>query len=78
MEPGDRLVLYSDGVSEADPRIENDGWVVDAIRTLSLICSSKVRPGKLAGSLASAARSFGEQMDDISVMDLRICSKQIV
>lgn len=78
VEPGDRLVLYSDGVSEADPRIENDGWVVDAIRTLSLICSSKVRPGKLAGSLASAARSFGEQMDDISVMDLRICSKQIV
>lgn len=70
--PGDRLVLYSDGVSEAGAQMESDEWVADAVRSLAL-----TRSGAIAGALAAAAGSLGEQQDDISVMDLRISSTPV-
>jgi sigma-B regulation protein RsbU (phosphoserine phosphatase) len=61
MRPGDRIVLFSDGVSEAGPN-EDDGWVVDCIRMLGRAGSKS-----LAQSLAMAAVST----DDVTVLDLR-------
>jgi sigma-B regulation protein RsbU (phosphoserine phosphatase) len=66
IEPGDRVVLYSDGFSESNMDSEED-WVVDTV------CSMARRYGKgLAGALAAAASSNGKQADDITVMDLRV------
>ncbi|MCU1326467.1 MAG: hypothetical protein JWN34_1837, partial [Bryobacterales bacterium] len=64
IESGDRLILFSDGVSEATRQGEvhgdDDRWVVDYVRRLA------TSPG-LAESLAMAAVSD----DDVSVLDLR-------
>jgi sigma-B regulation protein RsbU (phosphoserine phosphatase) len=66
MEPGDRIVLFSDGVSEATRRGEvhgeDDRWVVEFTRRLA-----QANTAGLAESLAMAAVSD----DDVSVLDLR-------
>jgi sigma-B regulation protein RsbU (phosphoserine phosphatase) len=71
MRTGDRLVLFSDGFSEAqmDAMTEemSDRWAVETI--LSLASSRK---SGLAGALASRAASGSEQADDITVMDVRV------
>ena len=64
---GDRLVLFSDGFSEAAMDHESDEWAVEAIRSLGRTYSTG-----LAGALASAAISAGKQADDITVMDIRV------
>jgi hypothetical protein len=61
---GDRLVVFSDGVSEARPD-EDDAWVADCVRMPSLAGSAT-----LAESLAMAAAS---STDDVTVLDLRFC-----
>lgn len=65
--PGDRLVLFSDGVSEAKMDEENEDWVIEAIRALAPKHSKD-----FAGSLAANAIAAAEQADDITVMDIRI------
>jgi sigma-B regulation protein RsbU (phosphoserine phosphatase) len=66
MNPGDRLVLFSDGFSEAKMDEMEDDW---AVRTITSRARSLKRG--LAGVLASAAACGGPQADDITVMDLR-------
>ncbi|MDQ1470356.1 MAG: phosphoserine phosphatase RsbU/P [Bryobacterales bacterium] len=61
MSAGDRIVLFSDGVSEARPD-DDDSWVVECIRMLGRAGSKS-----LAQSLAMAAVST----DDVTVLDLR-------
>lgn len=66
---GDRLVLFSDGYSEADLEAADD-WAVETIRSLSK--SHQNGLAKALASLASSgAASGGKQADDITVMDLR-------
>jgi sigma-B regulation protein RsbU (phosphoserine phosphatase) len=60
MMPGDRIVVFSDGVSEA--RDEDDEWVVECVRMLGRAGSKS-----LAQSLALAAVST----DDVTILDLR-------
>jgi len=67
LSPGDRVVLFTDGVSEAKLGDENSDWTLEKIRRLGRDCASG-----LAGSLASAAASLGPQADDITVMDIRV------
>ncbi len=67
LSSGDRLVLFSDGFSEATMDRESEQWSVETIRSLG----SRYSTG-LAGALASAATSAGEQADDITVMDIRV------
>lgn len=76
LEPGDRLVLFSDGFSEAamDQNYAGSkqedtaaGWAVETVRMLA-----RNRAQGLAGALASAATFGGEQADDITVMDVRV------
>ena len=62
ISPGDRLVLFSDGVSEARPD-EDDAWAADCIRMLGRAGSVA-----LAESLAMAA---ADSTDDVTVLDLR-------
>jgi sigma-B regulation protein RsbU (phosphoserine phosphatase) len=63
---GDRLVLFSDGFSEAKMDQESDNWAVDTI------CALGRRESKgLAGALLAAATASGEQADDVTVMDIR-------
>jgi phosphoserine phosphatase RsbU/P len=59
---GDRLVVFSDGVSEARPD-EDDAWAVDCIGMLGRAGSTA-----LAESLAMAAAG---STDDVTVLDLR-------
>jgi sigma-B regulation protein RsbU (phosphoserine phosphatase) len=66
---GDRLVLFSDGLSEARLDQPDEDWVIDSIRRLG----SK-HSGDLAGVLAAAVTSTREQPDDITVMDIRVVS----
>ncbi len=68
VQSGDRLVLFSDGFSEA--RMEedaSDGWAVETILSLARSSSSG-----LADALASLAAEGGRQSDDITVMDVRV------
>jgi phosphoserine phosphatase RsbU/P len=71
MRSGDRLVLFSDGFSEAKMEAmteeASDNWALETIRSLS-----KSHENGLAGALASTAASGGPQADDITVMDLRV------
>lgn len=71
MKPGDRLVLFSDGFSEAQmdrlPEERSDGWAVETILSLGRSASNG-----LAAALASRALSGGAQADDITIMDVRI------
>jgi sigma-B regulation protein RsbU (phosphoserine phosphatase) len=64
---GDRLVLFSDGLTEAKMEQSDDDWVLDSVRRLSPKHSND-----LAGVLAAAATSNSEQADDITVMDIRV------
>jgi sigma-B regulation protein RsbU (phosphoserine phosphatase) len=70
MRTGDRLVLFSDGFSEARMDEIEDAtrdWALETIRSLS-----KSHENGLAGVLASSAASSGPQADDITVMELRV------
>jgi sigma-B regulation protein RsbU (phosphoserine phosphatase) len=69
--PGDRLVLFSDGFSEAEMNDENDGWPLDVIKELA-----RGRLDGLAGLLASTAADLREQDDDITVMDIRVLTPE--
>ncbi|MFL6351739.1 MAG: PP2C family protein-serine/threonine phosphatase [Bryobacteraceae bacterium] len=64
---GDRLVLFSDGLTEARIDQPDEDWVLDSIRRLGSKHSKD-----LAGVLAAAATSTREQADDITVMDIRV------
>jgi sigma-B regulation protein RsbU (phosphoserine phosphatase) len=66
-EPGDRLVLFSDGLSEAGMSQDNDDWAIEKIRALG-----RNHAHALAGQLAAAATTMQEQEDDITVIDIRI------
>jgi phosphoserine phosphatase RsbU/P len=63
---GDRLVLFSDGLTEARIDQPDEDWVLDSIRRLG-----RKHSKDLAGVLAAAATSTREQADDITVMDIR-------
>lgn len=71
MQAGDRLVLFSDGFSEAQMETMSedvsDRWALETILSLG-----RSRKSGLAGALASKAASDGKQADDITVMDVRI------
>lgn len=74
LEPGDRMVLFSDGFSEAGidqestaTDQESERWAVNTVSALG-----RARAQGLAGALASAAASNGKQFDDITVMDVRV------
>ncbi len=71
MQSGDRLVLFSDGFSEAKMETkteeESDAWAVQTVVSLAPSQASG-----LAGELASMAASGGKQADDITVMDIRV------
>jgi len=67
MAPGDRLVLFSDGFSEAGMETAGEDWAVKTVLELG-----KRRTTGLAGALASSALSQGEQADDITVMHIRV------
>jgi sigma-B regulation protein RsbU (phosphoserine phosphatase) len=64
---GDRLVLFSDGLTEARIDQPDEDWVVDSIRRLG-----RKHSKDLAGVLATAATSNRDQADDITVMDIRV------
>jgi sigma-B regulation protein RsbU (phosphoserine phosphatase) len=68
---GDRLVLFSDGFSEAKMGAKEDeggdSWALETVTAFSRSTGSG-----LAGVLASAAVSDGPQADDITVLDLRV------
>ena len=67
MLPGDRLVLFSDGFSEASLNGDDDSdWYVRHICSLAA-----GRPSGLAGVLASSALDRGQQADDITVVEIR-------
>jgi phosphoserine phosphatase RsbU/P len=61
----DRLVLFSDGLTEARIDQPDEDWVLDSIRRLG-----RKHSKDLAGVLAAAAGSTREQADDITVMDI--------
>jgi phosphoserine phosphatase RsbU/P len=65
MRSGDRLVLFSDGFSEAN--MENDEWATETVASLG-----RSRESGLAAELAGMAASGGKQADDITVMDIRV------
>jgi phosphoserine phosphatase RsbU/P len=71
VQAGDRLVLFSDGFSEAQmdwlPEERSAGWAVETILSLG----RSVTNG-LAAALASRAVSSGPQADDITIMDIRV------
>ena len=64
---GDRLVLFSDGFSEAKLDQAADDWAVETIAALE-----RSKGSQLAEALASSAASGGPQADDITVMDVRV------
>ena len=67
-EPGDRIVLFSDGFSEASLDQAGEEWALETIQSFG----RKFGQG-LAGALASeAAAAAPKQADDITVMDLRV------
>src|SRR6185437_15813792 len=63
---GDRLVLFSDGFSEANTADDDLNWPLDRIQRLS-----RSHQDGFANALASLAASLAEQADDITVMDIR-------
>ena len=71
MRSGDRLVLFSDGFSEAQmdamSEEKSDRWAVETVLSLG-----RSRQSGLAGALASMAAAGGKQADDITVMDVRV------
>ncbi|MBV9301664.1 MAG: SpoIIE family protein phosphatase [Acidobacteriaceae bacterium] len=69
LSPGDRLILFSDGLSEAKLDKMDDGWLIDSIQRFARRYKSD-----LAAVLAASAGSPHEQADDITVMDVRVQS----
>lgn len=67
LSTGDRLVIFSDGFSEARMDEENENWAVQTICAMS----PKYSKG-LAGALASAATANDHQADDVTIMDIRL------
>ena len=67
LSAGDRLVLFSDGFSEAKLDQAADDWAVETIAALA-----RSNGSQLAEALASSAASGGPQADDITVMDVRV------
>ncbi len=63
---GDRLILFSDGFSEANIATDDPSWPVDRIQRIS-----RLHGNGLANALASVAVGMAEQADDITVMDIR-------
>jgi sigma-B regulation protein RsbU (phosphoserine phosphatase) len=63
---GDRLILFSDGFSEANTGTDDPNWPVDRIQRLS-----RLHESGFANALASVAVGMAEQADDITVMDIR-------
>ncbi len=64
---GDRLVIFSDGFSEAGlDDAGGDDWAFETIRALSRNAN-----GSLSASLAAAAQSRGQQLDDITVVGVQ-------
>jgi sigma-B regulation protein RsbU (phosphoserine phosphatase) len=65
-QPGNRLILFSDGLSEAGVADnEEDDWALDAIRRLN-----RKRTDTFSGSLAAAALARSTQADDITVIQV--------
>ncbi len=67
LSEGDRVVIFSDGFSEARLDEENDSWALETIHA-----KSRAHIAGLAGVLASAAASSGQQADDITVMTIQL------
>ena len=71
LSKGDRLVLFSDGVSEAglsdEDDADNDQWPVESIRMLG-----RVHTNGLAGVIVSTAASMRPQEDDITAVAIRL------
>lgn len=67
MGPGDRLVLFSDGFSEAKMDEAGEEWALETI-----LAMGKKHASGLAGVLASAAVSESQPADDITVMYIRV------
>lgn len=64
--PGNRLVLFSDGFSEANAADNDDLWAVKRVQEFA-----RIHRSGLAGALASLAVNGTEQTDDVTVMDIR-------
>ena len=68
LSPGDRVLLFSDGFSEANMEDESDEWAINLIRA-----NVSSHWHGLAGVLASKSASQNStQADDITVMDIRV------
>ena len=71
LDPGDRLVLYTDGVTEA---MNSEGTLFSGERLLAAVReSAAASPEDLVGALQKAVRSFVQdyiQTDDITLMGL--------
>jgi sigma-B regulation protein RsbU (phosphoserine phosphatase) len=69
LAPGDRLVLFSDGLSESKIDQADEDWLSDAIRRLG-----RRHKRDLATALTTSAGSPSAQADDITVMDIGFAS----
>jgi phosphoserine phosphatase RsbU/P len=69
LDPGQSLVLYTDGVIEA----RCDGIQFGEEHALGTVCVMADQPAQdIADALASAARSFSDELeDDLEVLVLR-------
>jgi PAS domain S-box-containing protein len=75
LEPGDSLVVYTDGVSEArrDGQIFGEEGVVEALRA-----ASRERPAQMARAVRDAAARFaGRLQDDMQLVVLRFCGREL-
>lgn len=72
LEPGDALLLYTDGVEEA----RRDGRCFGVERLHRLICATEGDADTLAATIERAARDFcaGPSTDDVAVLVLGICA----
>jgi sigma-B regulation protein RsbU (phosphoserine phosphatase) len=64
-EPGDRLVLFSDGLPDSQPD-GDDGWIARSVSMLAAASSASI-----AESLAAAAVNGSGEIDDVTILDLR-------
>jgi phosphoserine phosphatase RsbU/P len=65
VEPGDRLVLFSDGLPDSQPE-GGDEWIARSISMLATASSSSI-----AESLAAAAVNGAGEIDDVTILDIR-------
>jgi sigma-B regulation protein RsbU (phosphoserine phosphatase) len=66
LAPGDQIVVYSDGFSEANTQDESGTWAIRTIHNRGAI-----QAHGLAGALANEAAELGPRADDITVMHLK-------